>query len=114
MENEKNMNNSILGQAMENLRNRVDICLVIDAIKYQNVVYKPFFVLHKIFSKNWTAVCEIEEVFSNLSNYPKNSKYYDKTNKLAIGKIKVEGLRFKIYLHIKKMVKEIKRWKEYW
>ena len=51
MENEKNMNNSILGKAMENLRNRVDICLVIDAVKYQNIVYKPFFVLNKIFSK---------------------------------------------------------------
>ena len=60
MENEKNMNNSILGKAMEHLRNRVDICLVIDAVKYQNIVYKPFFVLNKIFSKKWTAVCEIE------------------------------------------------------
>ena len=51
MENEKNMNNSILGKAMENLRNRVDICLVIDAIKYQNVVYKPFLFYIKYLAK---------------------------------------------------------------
>ena len=90
MENEKNMNNSILGKAMENLRSRVDICLVIDAIKYQNVVYKPFFVLHKIFSKNWTAVCEIEEVSAILAITQKIQSIMTKQTNWQLVKLKLK------------------------
>ena len=50
------MNNSVFGKTMENIRNRVDIKLVTDRKKAENLSAKPNFKHCNIFSKNLVAI----------------------------------------------------------
>ena len=45
---------------MENLRKRVSVKLVSNALEYVRCISKPSFVSHKIFSKNFVAIYEIK------------------------------------------------------
>ena len=57
-------NNRVHSSAMENLRNRVDIRLVMNDKDYQKLVSTPFFVSQKIFDKNLVAAHKIKEVLT--------------------------------------------------
>ena len=52
----KLMNNSVFGKTMENIRNRVDIKLVTDRKKAENLSTKPNFKHCNIFSENLVAI----------------------------------------------------------
>ena len=56
------MNNSIFGKTMENLRKRMSVKLANNAKNYVKCISKPTFVSQKIFSKNFTAIHEINPV----------------------------------------------------
>ena len=43
------MNSNVCGKSMENLRNRIDVRLLMGDKDYQKFVSKPSFVLHEIF-----------------------------------------------------------------
>ena len=52
----KLMNNSVFGKTMENIRNRVDIRLIIDRRKAEKLAAKPMFKHLTIFDENLVAV----------------------------------------------------------
>ena len=61
------MNNSVLGKMIENLRKRVDVKLVTDEKKLDNLTLKPTYVSSKIFNENLIAVHKVKETLT-LSN----------------------------------------------
>ena len=52
----KLINNSVFGKTMENLRNRVDVCLVTSEVKARKLFAKPNYMSRTIFSDNLIAV----------------------------------------------------------
>ena len=60
----KLMDNSVFGKTMENLRNRVDVKLVINEKKLIKLASKPTFVTSKIFNEKLVAVQEIKETLT--------------------------------------------------
>ena len=56
----KLMNNSVFGKAMENLRKRISLKMVINDKDYVKCISKPSFVSQKIFSKHFVAIHEIK------------------------------------------------------
>lgn len=52
------------GKTIENLRNRVDVSLVIYSKDYQKLVSKPSFVYQKVFNKNVVAIHKNTEVLT--------------------------------------------------
>ena len=127
---------------MENLRKRISVRLVNNTENFLKYTSKPTYITHKIFGKNYTAICEIKWVLTlnkpiyfgftaldlvewltydfhcnfikrnsltceiksenvyeeflkwrdlfEFSNYPKDSKFFNRTNKNAIDKMKDE------------------------
>ena len=57
----KLMNNSVFEKTMENLRKRVDVRLVTDEKKLDNLTSKPTYVSSKIFKENLMAVHKVKE-----------------------------------------------------
>ena len=60
----KQMNNSVYGKTMKNLKKRIKVRLVNNAKDNKNYVSKPSFVLHTIFNKNLVAVHEVKPVLT--------------------------------------------------
>ena len=60
----KLMNNSIFGKTMETLRNRVDVRLVTNEKKLDELTSKPTFVSSKIFNENLMAVHRVKETLT--------------------------------------------------
>ena len=60
----KLMNNSVFGKAMENLRKRINVELIINTKDYVKCVSRPRFISQKIFSKNGVAIHKIEPVLT--------------------------------------------------
>ena len=58
------MNNSVFGQAMENLRKRISVKLIINAKDYVKCISKPSLISRKIFSKNFVAINKIKPVLT--------------------------------------------------
>ena len=52
----KHLNNCPYGKSIENIRKRINVKLVNDKRKYQNIVNKPNFVSQKIIDKSFVAV----------------------------------------------------------
>ena len=52
----KLMNNSVFGKTMENIRNRVDICLVTNEDQARKLISKPNYKHRTIFCENLTAI----------------------------------------------------------
>ena len=130
----KLMINYVYRKKMENIRKKISTWLVNNAENFLKFTSKPTYITHKIFDKNFAAIHEIkpvlilnkptyvgftikledvyEEFFKHkhlfdFSNYPKDSKFFDETNKKVIGKMKDEfggviviefvGLKSKMY-----------------
>ena len=55
------MNNSVFGKTMENLRKRVDVKLVTDDKKLDELTFKPSYISSKIFNENLMAVHKTKE-----------------------------------------------------
>ena len=60
----KLMNNSTFGKTMGNLRKRINVRLVNNAIDCKTYVSKPSFVSQKLFNKNFVAIHEIKPVLT--------------------------------------------------
>ena len=60
----KLMNNSAFGKTMENLRNRVDVRLVINEKKLDKLTAKPTYLSSKIFNENFMAVHKVKETLT--------------------------------------------------
>ena len=58
------MNNSVFGKAMENLRKRISVKLIINAKDYVKCISKPSLISRKIFSKNFVAINKIKPVWT--------------------------------------------------
>ena len=58
------MNNSIFGKTMENLRKQVDVRLVTNEKKLDELIAKPTFVNSKIFNENLMAVHKVKETLT--------------------------------------------------
>ena len=58
------MNNSVFGKCCENLRKRVDVRLVTDEKKLDELTSKPTYVSSKIFNENLMAVHKIKEALT--------------------------------------------------
>ena len=103
---------------MENICKRINIKLTNDSKEYLKCVNKPNFILQKIFDKNFIAVHLMKTMF-DFSGYPKDSVYYDASDKKLLGKMKDElngvkisefaGLKSKIYSLINVDDKEINK-----
>ena len=59
------MNKSMHGKTIENLRNRVDVSLLIYSKDYQKLVSKPSISSQKIFNKNLLAVLKKCQLLTN-------------------------------------------------
>ena len=59
------MNKSMYGKTIENLRNRVDVSLLIYSKDYQKFVSKPSISFQKIFNKNLLAVLKKCQFLTN-------------------------------------------------
>ena len=60
----KLMNNSVFGKTMENLREIVDLKLVMDEKELMKLTSKPTFVTSKIFNEKLVAVHKIKETLT--------------------------------------------------
>ena len=58
------MNNSVFGKMIENQRKRVDVRLVTDEKKLDNLTSKPTYVSSKIFNENLMAVHKVKEILT--------------------------------------------------
>ena len=56
------MINSVYGKAMENLRKRIDVRLLINEKDFLKYTSKPTHITQKIFDKNYVAILEIKLV----------------------------------------------------
>ena len=56
------MINSVYGKAMENLRKRINVRLVINAEDFLKYTSKPTYITHKMFGKNYAAISEIKPI----------------------------------------------------
>ena len=89
----KLINNSVFGETIENLRNRINVRVVNNAKDYIQYTSKPSFASQKIFNKKFVAIHEIKPVlpldkpisvgfnildFSKLLMYEFRYKYIDK------------------------------------
>ena len=130
----KLMINYVYRKKMENIRKKISTRLVNNVENFLKFTSKPTYITHKIFDKNFPAIHEIkpvlilnkptyvgftikskdvyEELFKHkhlfdFSNYPKDSKFFNKINKKVISKMKDEfagviaetftGLKSKMY-----------------
>ena len=60
----KQMNNSVFGKTMENIRKRVDVRLITDEKKLLKYASKPTYVSSKIFNENLVAIHKIKETLT--------------------------------------------------
>ena len=58
----KLMINSVYGKAMENLQKRINVGLVNNAEDFLKSTSEPTYITHKIFNKNFAAICKIKPV----------------------------------------------------
>ena len=104
----KLFNNCIYGKSIENPRKKINVKLLNDKKKYQNIVNKPDFISQKIIDKNLVyEQCFKDKELFDLSGYSKHSVYFDASNKKKLGKMKDEfngnridefiGLKSKMY-----------------
>ena len=82
------MINSVYGDTIVNLRNRVDVRLISNAYDYQMLVRKPIFASQKIFKGNLVAVHKIKEVLTFIKRIRQEIKRLQKFHQIGTYNIK--------------------------
>ena len=108
------MVNNVYDKRIANLRKRINFILLNNEKDFLKYTTRPTHVTHKVFDRNYVAIHEIKPVLTlnkpiyvgftvielnkwlmydfhhKVSNFSKDSKFYDNQNEMVVGKMKVE------------------------